>query len=399
MLINLSKFFLAMMILYADFFQVFYPQDNLTKLLGFVGLFFLLIAIYKMSIPLSNGITTEIVLWAVFGITCLFIGFFIVADQGHLVNSVFMFFIYLIMISVICFLAKYEGNIDFIVRVKLLVALLCAVTTIFWGQSFRESGQLSMTANTNPNALGVLLVFGIFCLLYQLKIHQKTNVLFTSAGIMLLLYTIILTASRKSFLAALMLLIYWLIFVFRNTIQQTSLGKKIMAIATLILMIIFVTYLFAPLFENSLLLQRFFQISAGDERRVGMYKEAYQFFIRSPLFGVGFDNYKMLSVYGTYSHSTFAEVLACTGLLGAILYFAAYVVMAFKTIQIVVDEGIDHKIRMQARTILGILLVMITLSTGVVYLYDIDSSIAFGVIIAFIKVNYKTLIAGVPGSN
>ena len=137
-------------------------------------------------------------------------------------------------------------------------------------------------------------------------------------------------------------------------------------------------------------MDRFSTISTGDETRIGMYQEAYQFFKSSPLFGIGFNNYRLLSVYHTYSHSTYAEVLACTGLLGAVLYLSAFLIMAGKTIKIIAVGRTDSTIRLQARNIFGLLTVTLLLGAGVIHFYDMTSSIILAAIIAFNQVNSPT---------
>ena len=69
-----------------------------------------------------------------------------------------------------------------------------------------------MTSSMNPNVLGLLLVFGIFSLLYKLDISKRSSIVFVLFGTGMMFYTIILTASKKSFLAT----------MFSNTLLATS---------------------------------------------------------------------------------------------------------------------------------------------------------------------------------
>ncbi|NLN88255.1 MAG: O-antigen ligase family protein [Syntrophomonadaceae bacterium] len=360
----------------------------MTEALGFIAVFFLIWAIYKESMPLMAGISLETALWVVFALTSLFTGYFIMSDQTQLVLSVLQFSINLVLIIALCFISRFDGNIDYIVAVQLFLAFLCAITTVIWGQPFTGSNQISMTAAMNPNVLGLLMVFGIFCLLYKLDISKRSSVLFVLAGTSLFFYTIILTASKKSFLAACFLLIYWLLVVFGRLIRDVPVNRKILAITMLLVAVLSYGLYLTPIFQDSVIVDRLTTISAGDETRIGMYQEAYGYFKSSPLVGIGFDNYRFLSVYGTYSHSTYAEVLACTGILGAFIYLSAYLIMAVKLIRISMDSGIADSIHLQARNILGFLAVLLALGAGVILFYEMNSSMVLAAIIAFNQINH-----------
>lgn len=391
MFLNLSKLFIFLMIIYGNYFQVvFFSVRGTTEALGFMAVLFLLVAIYRKSMPLAAGISMETTLWFIFAFTSLFTGYFIMSDQTHLVLSVLQYIINLVLIIALCYISRFDENIDFIVNVLLFLAFLCAVTTIVWGQPFAGSDQISMTSSMNPNVLGLLLVFGIFSLLYKLDISKRSSIVFVLFGTGMMFYTIILTASKKSFLAACFLILYWLLVVFGRMIRNVSINKKILALTVLLVALSSYAFYMTPILQDSVIMDRFSTISTGDETRIGMYQEAYQFFKSSPLFGIGFNNYRLLSVYHTYSHSTYAEVLACTGLLGAVLYLSAFLIMAGKTIKIIADGRTDSTIRLQARNIFGLLTVTLLLGAGVIHFYDMTSSIILAAIIAFNQVNSPT---------
>jgi len=391
MWLNLSKISLALLILYMSYFQVvFFSIPKLVLLLGILTVLFLIIFMYQRSTPINNGFTVEIVLWIAFAVSSLFIGYVIAINHGHLISAIVTLIEYLILIIAICFVSKYDGNIDYTVNVYIILALSCALTTIFWGVDFL-GGQISLTATTNPNGLGVLLVTGIFCLLYKMDIDKKINIIFTSSGALIFLYTIILTGSRKSFLAASLLLVYWVLLCLRGTLKKATFSRKTGVIILVSVAAISFIYYITPVFEESVMLYRLTNLfESGDTIRTGMYTEAYDFFISSPLYGIGYKNYELLSVYRTYSHSTYAEALACTGLLGVFLYFSAYIIMAVKTIRVIINKHLSHNVRIQARNILGIFLVMLFLGTGVIHFYEINSSIVFAMIISFNKLYYKS---------
>lgn len=391
MWLRLSKLFLSLLILYAGYFQaVFFQIPNMLLILGALAVLFLLIMMFQKSTPIRHGFTIETVLWIVFAASSLFIGYIVALDQHYLIVSIITLIENLILIIAICFVCKYDGNTDYVVNVFIVLALLCAITTMFWGESYLGGDRISLTTTTNPNGLGVLLVIGMFFLLYKLDINKMFSIVFVSAGTLVFLYTIIMTGSRKSFLAAILLLIYWFLFCFSGALKKINFSRRTSAIILFFAAVIFFIHYITPIFDNSVLLQRLTDLfDQGSATRSGMYSEAYRFFLSNPLFGVGYNNYRLLSIYGTYSHSTYAEALACTGLMGVFLYFGAYIAMVGKIITVVFDKRLNSDVHIHARIILGIFIIMLFLGTGIIHFYEINSSIVFAIVISFNKLYYK----------
>lgn len=73
-------------------------------------------------------------------------------------------------------------------------------------------------------------------------------------------------------------------------------------------------------------------------------QDAFRVFLNHPIFGVGLDNYRFFSVFSMYSHNTYAEILACTGIVGGI----AFIAVIFSPLKVIVKEavsGIRNKTR------------------------------------------------------
>lgn len=389
-LMNASKFFLALMILFSGYIQIVVISiPGAVMMLAIVALVFLVLSAFKYSTPLSNGITVEISLWIAFAVTCLFVGYLISENQHYLIASITALIQYLVVIMMVTFISKHDGNLDFIVTVMAVLAIACSFTTVFFGVPYLGGSQISLSANLNPNSLGALFVFGIFALLYKFEMSNKMKIPITLFGILFIVYAINLTASRKSFIAALFLLFFWGGLTVPKNLKQLNFRDKTIVISIIFGVTLCFVYLLIPILPESIMMDRLSQLSIGDENRIGMYREAYQLFISSPFFGVGYNNFALRSVYGVYSHSTYAEVLACTGILGTFLYFSTYVAMGHKILTIVFNNKLTHIMRVKALNILAIFLVMLFLGTGMIHFYDLSSSLVFASIISFNKLNYK----------
>ena len=65
-----------------------------------------------------------------------------------------------------------------------------------------------------------------------------------------------------------------------------------------------------------------------DTLRIIMIQKGIELFKTSPLFGVGFDCYRLLNGWtSTWSHCNYIEVLSCLGIIGFILYYSRYLVL------------------------------------------------------------------------
>ena len=120
----------------------------------------------------------------------------------------------------------------------------------------------------------------------------------------------------------------------------------------------------------------------GDGTREHMLDLAIGYFLENPLVGIGFDQFRVVSVYKAYSHSTYAEILACTGIIGTIIYFSIYISIISKLIKILVIRKNDLSDQ-RAKLMLVAMVVMIFQGIGVIHYYDLDSTIMFGIMVAF----------------
>ncbi|MBD8591099.1 O-antigen ligase family protein, partial [Peribacillus simplex] len=167
-------------------------------------------------------------------------------------------------------------------------------------------------------------------------------------------------------------------------IDKNLIIKKGLLILTLIIALYFS---YSLLFDSGLFL-RFQKLFENDDpTRINMYKTAFKLFEENPIVGIGFNNYRAVSPFQTYSHSTYAEVLATTGILGTILYFIPFLSLLVKTWFL--SKAKDLIIAKNAKIMWLLLLTLLFLGTGVIHFYELSSTIALGFIIAFGNLYYR----------
>lgn len=383
-LILLSKVIFIILIFYYGWFQiVFFQIPNMLLILGIGLMIPIILHLVKFNTPVKQGLTTELNLWIAFGITSLFLGYFVATNKIIFVNSILTFFEYLLVIYAIIYISRVDNNESFFIKTIFVYCIVCAATTILAGVELR-SGRVTMGILNNPNSLGILMTIGVFTALYLIDFQKLWNVITQLFLVGCFLYVIILSGSRKSFLAGILLLLYWVSFVLYKKLKHEKTSKKIMIISLLFLGISLLYGIMVPFFEDSILFSRLdVLLQGGDQTRKMMYMEAFDFFKQSPIVGVGYKQFEVISVFRTYSHSTYAETLACTGLVGTILYFSPFVLLLRKFIKDIREKKGDY-IRVQQSSLwLGMLGVITFLGIGIIHYYELDVTIVLGIMLAY----------------
>jgi len=386
--IKLAKLFFILMFFYQGWYQdVYEPIPRMLLILGAPMMLMLVFHYFKTRRNFLDALSGEVGIWFVFAIISYISGIFIVDELPLLISSVFKLVQYLFVFSAVLIIADQDQSIGFFIKVFAGLVLLCAATTLIAGEEF-AFGRISI-GEKNPNALGLLMSYGIFCVLYMIDIKKNLTPILSLSSILLFIYVIILTGSRKSFLAALLLILFWMVFIFPKELRVLSVKRKV-AIVSITLVTCAIAYFIAePLIRDAILFERLDTLfSEGDEVRSTLVADGFRFFAENPIFGIGYDQYRELSSFGTYSHSTYAEAFACTGLVGAIIYFSVYVIILGKLIKIIVLNK-EAGTTQNAVMFLALMGIIIFLAVGVIHFYNFDSIIMFGIIVAFCNITLK----------
>ena len=157
--------------------------------------------------------------------------------------------------------------------------------------------------------------------------------------------------------------------------------------------IVFVYYFLLPNVENTDLYQRVFghkseKAEASDEARISLYISALNDFRDNILVGIGFNNFKF--VHMNYSHSTFVEPLACSGIIG-FLYLAPYVMMLVKQIKLIKLNKDNPEERLWQKELLAFYISFLFIGIGIPYLYKDLPCIILAMFVASQKISFEKL--------
>jgi len=386
--IKIAKILFILMFYYQGWYQdVYVPIPRMLLILGAPMMLMLVFHCFKTRQNIHKALSIEVGLWFLFTITSYVSGVFIADNLSLFISSVFTLFQVMLVLTAIFIIADHDQSIDFFIKIYIGLALLCAATMIFTGDEF-SGGRMSI-GEKNPNTLGLLLCSGVFCILFLLDIKKKLNPILSVSTIILFLYVIILTGSRKSFLAAVALIVFWLLVVLPNSLRNVSTTRKFAIVSILLITCVIAYFVAAPLINDAVLFARLDTLfTEGDEIRAGLIAEGFQFFSENPIFGIGYDQYRELSSSKTYSHSTYAEVFSCTGLVGAILYFSVYLIIFYKLLKIIIIKK-ESETSQRALKVLSLMVVLVFLAIGVIHYYSLNSMVMFGIIVAFCNLALK----------
>jgi O-antigen ligase len=386
-LLLLGKIIYLLFLLYYGWFQMmFFNIPRMSSILGASTIFFILLHALANNVNILKSITIEVFVWTIFASFSLFTGLLVAKNLGYLMNSIFVFIQYIIMIIGMTYISLQDKKMNYFINSYILFAIVCAITTIYYGFSYSTT-RATMSESTNPNTIGLIMVYGVFCILYYFDLRKLSHGLFQFSTIALFLYTIILTGARKHILSVFILMIFWFIFVRKDVFKAINKNKRIKSILFYLLLLISLYVIINMFIESGAFvrLQRLSDAISGV--RKDMYLVAFELFKENPFFGVGFNNYRAVSGFQTYSHSTYAEALSCTGLIGALLYFLPYITISYKIIKIRKTNNLITK--KNTNLVASLFIVLMFLGTSVIHFYSVYSSIAFGFIIIYCRLHIR----------
>ena len=213
-----------------------------------------------------------------------------------------------------------------------LIILIFSVAEEGLGAVLNPLEKSRFTGTTsNPNFLAWNLVMLVMALLYfwgKKKDWKIRSIL--GALISISTYSIIVTASRKTFLGLIVLIFAWLWTSYKNELKRRP--SYFIVIFFLILALYSVT---DYMIENTYMGTRFREDIVDNpitERRQGyhriiFYKEGLKLLMDNPIFGIGLGNFQVYSEFDAESHSEYIEVVSSTGIIGAFLYFSIYILL------------------------------------------------------------------------
>ncbi|MDO4563064.1 MAG: O-antigen ligase family protein [Clostridia bacterium] len=340
----------------------------------------MLLYIYVARIRYNDIFLPQIKWWTVFAIFTGISGLFVAQELRMMLNSWMIYCAFLAMTVFVILAIKRDGNANFFINLFCILSVMYAVRIITGGAEVGEYIRLS--ENTNRNADGILMCLGIFAFLYRINPKKAVSIVFNLAVSCFLLYAIVFTASRKALICAVFLIAIWAFLFVTNNWKDFKVSQKAVVIVIIIALLAGALFVFMPYLRSSYVYARLTDDSVvtGDEARAGMYAESVEFFWQSPLAGLGYNQFRVHSRYNTYSHSTYAELISCTGAIGTILWLVPMLMILFKLWkQIRQADNVEQ--RNKILLCFATIAMLLALGTGVILPYNFQCVIIIAIIL------------------
>lgn len=300
-----------------------------------------------------------------------FIGIFVARNASAMVSSLITFFCFVVVCFDCWYISYLLDDHNWIYKILKCVAVICALQVILCGQPY-DNGIIvtTMSSINNPNALALILLIGILSFTIDFRVETLSAFVISLLSNVLLLYGITLTGSRKCFIAAIPVMAYWLYTYVKTTRNEGKTKRLIFTIAIMILGLGLCFSFYGKYFQSMSIYERLSTLFTGSEtRRKLLYADAISFFLASPIIGIGFNQYRFWSPYNTYSHSSYAELLSCGGIIGTLIFFVPLLICMLRYIRMAFQKkAFDEMYRVRMITLLFVCELFIGI--GQIFIYD-----------------------------
>ena len=205
---------------------------------------------------------------------------------------------------------------------------------------FRAGGYAGITAQTTVNAFYITIFVGISALnLVVKKEHKIANITFLVISIIALFIT-----GKRGLLifSVISIALIYIYIAFKDE-------KNILKYIVMILIVVSIGYIAViNIPQTQVIIDKIQVLNENKDALNGrdkLWKESIEVFINNPLMGIGIGAIK--EVIGEYSHNSYIQILAETGIVGAIIYVLAILTSVFITIRkaslILKKENLEQK--------------------------------------------------------
>ena len=216
--------------------------------------------------------------------------------------------------------------LPYVISCSSILLFICTVNRfdIYAGERF--GNDLAGNANIISPLYMIAAMSSVYCVFRDKNWLAKILFLLFYA---MQIYAIVLTGTKKALIISILFFAFYFILTRR---------RKVYMVASLLVSIVLVFIAYLALFNVPILYDligyRFegmvaaFTTNQGDEstmERMSMLHDALNFWSSRPLAGIGLNLFAEKSVYGTYSHNNYVELLSTTGLVGFVCYYLIYI--------------------------------------------------------------------------
>lgn len=345
-------------------------------------------------------IGTEIKCWIVYAVLSLLTTLLITAESDSIsfVSDIVKYVQRTVIIMMVAYICEREKSIRFGLQLMAVTAVACAIGVLLVTDDIQRKLSISSGANLSANDIGAIMAFGCFAVLFAFGRRGRSSLSLAALktiGVICCVCVIFLAGSRKSITAVLIMVGLLALLCFADYCKHFDARQFFTVLIVGTVAYLFVSENLLPYAEQTNLYTRLFgrgveAASDSDDLRMDLYRWAFEEFIDHPLWGMGFNQY--VKEYGNYTHSTYAEPVACSGLLG-LLYLYPYFNLFKNQLHLIYVNRKGSYGRLKQKEIFVYLCMFLFVGVGIPYMYKDAPCIILGTFIASQKISYDELRA------
>ena len=341
---------------------------------------------------------TEVKCWLAYGLLSLITTLFVTIDSSNMsfVSDIIKYIQRVAIIMMVAYICERERSIRFGLRLMAVTAIALAVSVISVTGDVQLKLNLTSGANLSENDTGAIMAYGCFAIPFAWGMRKRTSLLLSAwktTGIVLCLIVMFLAGSRKSIMAVGVMLAVLLVLCAGDYFRRVNFHRVFVVLVVGVAVYFVVVKMLLPYAEQTSLYRRLFGMEAdvtveSDDIRKRLIIYALEDFMEHPFFGLGFNQY--VKYHGMYSHCTYVEPLACSGLVG-LLYLFPYCSIVWKQLCLIGANKRGSYARLKQKEIFAYLCMALFIAVGIPYMYKDAPCILLGTLVASQAISFHAL--------
>ena len=179
----------------------------------------------------------------------------------------------------------------------------------------------------------------------------------------------------------------WLFFAFKQVYRTGTSRDRWLITFFYIIIITAAVWYYLHEFVGSNSYERLANIeeSQANQSRIKYYQLGFEFFVDSPVFGIGLGQFALRNPNGAYSHSTIIEGIASWGTVGSLLYFVPLLTATYRAIKLAFRSSDQQAVIIAALCIMELFLAFLQ-----IFFYSFQHMIAWSIIFVYIHKHLET---------
>lgn len=311
-----------------------------------------------------------------------------------LISDIVLYFRRLLIVMMVSHVCIREKSVGFAIRLLAVTAVACAIAILMNLGDYQLKLDITTDANLSANDIGSIMAYGVFAVMFAFNKKNGNgpiSLFIKMLAVIACVMVIFVAGSRKSIIAVILFIALLLLFCARDYSKYSSVTQVLVFIIIGIIGFYIIQKYLWPYASGTNLYDRLFGDNAAgaassDTVRLELYRQAFSEFAANPVAGVGYN--KFVKLYGNYTHSTYAEPLACSGLIG-LFYLYPYVYILKNQFKFSFRVHMEAKERTFQKVLMAFLIAFLFVGVGIPYIYKDVPCIVLGIYISSQYLTYR----------